>query len=56
MKADKQTSVKLKLNAEEYKMLLEIIEKIIFGESPLHEIGILNKEQLQFLKQLQKIL
>lgn len=56
MKAEKKTSIKLKLNSEEHRMLMDIITKVINGENPLHEIGILNKQQLEFLKNLQKIL
>ncbi len=56
MKAAKKTAIKLKFNSHEYHMLMEIIRKIIDGEAPLHEIGILKPEQLKFLQELQKLL
>lgn len=56
MKAEKKTTVKIKLNAQEAKILQEVIDKLILGEAPFHDIGILNKIQLEFIKNLQKLL
>lgn len=56
MKAQKQTSVKIKFNSEEYHMFMEIVRKVINGEAPLHEIGILTAKQTEFLKNLEKLL
>lgn len=56
MKAKKKTAVKLKFNTTEYNAFLEIIRKVIDGEAPVHNVGILNEAQLDFLKKLQKII
>lgn len=58
MKASKKTktAINIRFNSKEYKMFFEVICKVIDGEAPVHNIGILNDEQRKFLTNLQKIL
>ena len=56
MKLKKHSTVKLYLSNGEIEMFQEIIEKIILSEAPVHNIGILNSKQIEFITNLQKLI
>ncbi len=55
MKATKEVILKLEFSGDEVKSFLEIIEKVILGESASNlGIGILNDNQTKLLKEILK--
>ena len=55
MKATKEVILKLEFTGDEVKSFLEIIEKVILGESASNlGIGILNNNQTKLLKEILK--